>query len=128
MLKVRFANGKELEYKEAREEPTYYDGANRRMLTIHFAGDKVFLDSIDELASDKANIKTLAFTNDNSSNQVVTNLYENYIYKLKVSKEPVLRGEDPETLAPVMVEEVILQLGRATPTELMLEKLMAKQA
>lgn len=128
MMKVKFANGRELEYTEARDEPIFFDGASRRALTIYFDADKTFLDAIDELASAKENLKTMVFTNDDNPTQVITNLYENYIYKLKVSKEPVVSGEDRETLQPIMVEKVILQLGRATPTELMLEKLMASKA
>lgn len=128
-MKVKFANSPatELEYLEAREEPTYYDGSQRRCMTIYFDPAKVSLAQANELASNKAALTSLTFTNNNDPKSVITNIYDNYEVKMKVSQEPVLRGNDSVTGADIMVENVIMQLGRLTPMEIKFNQLLAAQ-
>lgn len=124
-MKVKLSNtpATELEYIEAREEPIYYEGSNRRCLIIYFDPTKVSLSQVNDLASVKANLKTLTFVNDNNPNSVITNIYDEYTIKIKVSQETVTRGNDLLSGDEIRVEQIILQLGKTTRIEQQLEAL-----
>lgn len=125
---IKFKNGATIPYVDAREEPTYFDGAQRRCLTVYFAPEAITLAKLNEFASNPANLSSLLFTNDDNAPTIISNVYDNYTVKMKVSLEPVTRGYDPVTGAETFVEQVILQLARLTPLEIQVAQLLAKSA
>ena len=63
-LRVKFADGTVIPYLNAKEQPEFYDNANRRVLEINFAKDTVSLDALDHLVSNIENVKKIVLINE----------------------------------------------------------------
>ncbi len=115
-LKVKFAdsNKTEIVYLNALETEEFYNGSSRRTLTFEIARDAVNIEDLDTLCGVENNVTKLELINEEKD---ITNIYENYVLKLKVGVEPkLIQAETPETAA-VYEDRVVLKLGKRTYIE-----------
>lgn len=119
-MTIKFANGKTMPYIEAFEGEEYFNGTNRRMLTVYCAKNTISIDELNTLLSDERNTDRLTLTNENMD---VSNVYDGYVLKLKVGMEPCfVSGETPD--APAVYEDrIMFKLGKRTYIEEQLKKL-----
>lgn len=119
MMKIIFANKKELEYIEAMETSTFYDNANRRMLEISMAKDVIALDELNAILSDSANTTQIHLVNEEMG---VENIYDNYEIKMELALKPVDAGTD-ENGDAVKEDRIVFKLGKLTTIEKQLKAL-----
>ena len=119
MMKIIFANNKELEYIEALETSTFYDNANRRMLQFTIAKDAIALDELNAILSDGANLTQLHLINEEEGAE---NYYNNYEIKMELTMRPevVASMEDGTEFKE---DRIIFKLGKLTTIEKQLKAL-----
>ena len=113
-LRVKFADGTVIPYLNAKEQPEFYDNANRRVLEINFAKDTVSLDALDHLVSNIENVKKIVLINELEK---MENIFDYYQIKMQVSCAPVVVSRDESTCIEKKEEQITLKLGRLTPIE-----------
>ena len=119
MLKLKLTNGKEYEYLKAFETEEFFNGSSRRTLTFEMARTTADLEELDTDCTE-TNCETIELTN---TEMGITNIYDDYVLKLKVGVEPVLiQSESPENSA-VYEDRIILKLGKRTYIEQQLKDL-----
>lgn len=116
-VKVKFKNGKIYEGVDSLEQEEYYNGSNRRTLTVKL--DKSYsVDELNKLVSDTSNIESIKVTADTWEN-----IYDGYTMKLRLGVEQNLVTEETPETPSVYEEVVVLKLGRPTYIERQLAKL-----
>lgn len=119
MLKLKLTNGKEYEYLKAFETEEFFNGSSRRTLTFEMARTAADLEELDTDCTE-TNCETIELTN---TEMGITNIYDDYVLKLKVGVEPVIiQSESPENSA-VYEDRIILKLGKRTYIEQQLKDL-----
>ena len=136
-MKIKFNNGKTVEYLRAFETEEYYNGASRRTLSFECKVGVVGVDELNALLSDESNTEHIVlegnnipvYKNDENGNQVVDhyevakNIYDKYSLKLMVGIEPVLvKKETPESES-VYEDRIKFKLGRRTYIEQRLKEM-----
>ena len=130
-MKIKLKNGKEIDYLIAFETEEYFNGSSRRTLTFECDKNAISVDELNKLLSNEDNLKEIILTNENvavniptdKTEQSFTNIYSDYILKLKCGIEnKLVIGETPETKA-VYEDRIIFKLGKRTYIEEQLEKL-----
>lgn len=117
-LKVNFAdkNKTEIAYLEAFETEEFYNGGSRRTLTFEMARDAANIETLDQLCGEEGNVVRLELVNEDEG---ITNIYEDYVLKLKVGVEPKLIDTETQTYE----DRIVLKLGKRTYIEDKLHKL-----
>ncbi len=119
-MKIKFANGKEIEHLDALETEEFWGGSNRRTLTFTCERDAVSVDELSGILSDSKNTASLTLTNEEMG---TSNVYEGYTLKLKVGIEQVIQAADSPENPEQRVERLIFKLGKPTYIETQLAKL-----
>lgn len=119
-MKITFANGKTVFYIEAFENEEYFNGSNRRVLTVHCDKNAISVDELNTILSNENNTAEITLTNEEMG---VSNVYDGYVLKLKVGMEQYLvLNETPE--APAVYEDrIVFKLGKRTYIEEQLKRL-----
>ncbi len=114
---IKFSNNKEFEYLKAIETEEYFNGSNRRTLTFEFNPKLVDISELNSIASDEENVKIITLTN-----KEITNIYEEYILRLKIEID---QKYDTEKITQTDLDDVlILKLGKLTPVEKALREVL----
>ena len=111
-LKIIFSdiNKTEQGYLNCIETEEYYNGASRRTLTFEIARNAANIETLDTLCSAEENCKKLELINEDEG---ITNIYEDYVLKLKIAVEPVLVDAEKQTYE----DRIKLKLGKRTYIE-----------
>lgn len=126
MLKVKIAKT-ELEYLEALETEEYYNGSNRRTLTVTCNPDSIGLDALNDLLTED-NLSSIQMTNtemfsDEEGAEPITNIYEGYVLKLSCGiVNTLVQEETPESPA-VYEDRLVFKVGKRTYIEQMLHNM-----
>lgn len=119
-LKIKFADGNEVEYISAVEMEEYYNGSSRRTLTFGIAPGTVNIQELSDLCTED-NCKVLELTNDDVVLQdkqgavvpgSVTNIYEGYALRLNIGIK-----QEYDAIEEKSYEIVELKLGKRTRIE-----------
>ena len=122
MLTAQFsdANQTTVTYLNAIETEEFYNGSSRRTLTFECAPDAASVDALNVLISAEANVADVTLTNDDLD---VSNVYSDYVLKLKVGIEPKLVASDTPDAPAVYEDRLIIKLGKRTYIEQRLHEL-----
>ena len=117
-MNIKFENGTNFEYLNALEAEEYFNGSSRRILTVECAVGAIRIDDLNNVLSDEANTAKIEL-----SSEDVTNIYDDYVLKLKCGIENrLVFAETPE--APAVYEDrLVFKLGKCTYIERQLKKL-----
>ena len=110
-MTIKFNNGTILNCIDSLEQEEYYNGSNRRTLTVDFDKNYNF-DELNQLVSNTENTKTIEVSANDWQN-----IYDNYIIKLSLGiKQKLIEETAPDN--PASYEErIILKLGKLTYIE-----------
>ena len=133
-MNIKFLNGENLEYINAVEKEEYFNGANRRTLSVECAVGVISVDELNVLLSDEANTKSLTLTGDvveifdakgNPTGETThaVNIYDGYVLKAKCGIENrFIAAETPDS--PALYEDrIVFKLGKRTYIEEQLKRL-----
>lgn len=119
-MQIKFNNGKILNCLNSLEQEEYYNGSNRRTLTVDF--DKSYnFDELNKLVSDTENTKSIEVIADTWQN-----VYDNYTIKLSLGVVQKLIEETTPDSPASYEERIILKLGKLTYIEAQLAALGIK--
>lgn len=118
-MKATLVNGFNWPYLSALETEEYYNGSNRRTMTLTIDPATTGVDALAAQLTE-ANLSTLVLTSDDGT---ISNSYTGYVLPLSCGLQSVLKqAETPETPA-VYEQKLIVKLGRRTYIEEQLHKL-----
>lgn len=119
-MTIKFTNGKAMPYIEAFEGEEYFNGTNRRVLTVYCKKNTISVDELNDILTDEKNTAEITLSNEEMG---VSNVYDGYVLKLKVGMEQYfVSGETPE--APAVYEDrIVFKLGKRTYIEEQLKRL-----
>lgn len=117
-LKIKIAET-EIEYLDALETEEFYNGSNRRTLTVTCLPDAISVDELNSLLTED-NLASVTMSNIEDG---VTNVYDGYVLKLACGiQRTLVKGETPDTAA-LYEDRLIFKLGKRTYIEEQLHKL-----
>ena len=111
-MKIRFNNGAELPYVEARTSEGYIDGLNRQVLQVHLEKGTINIDELDAILSDETTTEHIELVGDE-----VTNNFDDYIIKNKVGIEKVMIDYETPDRPAQYEDRIVFELGRLTYLE-----------
>lgn len=122
MLKIKFsdANKTEYAYLEAKSTEEYYNGSNRRILTVAAADDAISVDALNTLANTESNLASITLRNTDTGTVSVN---DGYVLKLGVGIEPMLITPETPEAAAIYEDRLVLKLGKRTYIEQQLHDL-----
>ena len=127
MLTIKIAD-REFEYLDALETEQFFNGANRRTLTVTCAADTIGLDELNALLTED-NLAVITLHNDNAgvteNGEIITatSIYEGYVLKLECGvKAELVQSETPDSAA-VYADRIVFKVGKRTYIEEQLHKL-----
>lgn len=119
-MTIKFTNGKTMPYIEAFENEEYFNGTNRRVLTVHCEKNAISVDELNTILSNEKNTTEITLINEDMD---ISNVYSGYALKLKVGMEQYfVSGETPEVPA-VYEDRIVFKLGKRTYIEEQLKRL-----
>ena len=116
---IKFPN-KNLEYLTCVETEERYNGASRRTLTFECMPDVISVDERNSILSDETNTAEITLVNEEEN---VTNIYSDYVLKLKCGIESKLTKAETADSAAVYEDRLIFKMGRRTFIEEQLKRL-----
>lgn len=119
-MTIIFGNNQQLPYLDAIETEEYWGGSNRRTLTFTCAADAVSVDALNAILSDSSNTQHLSLRNEELD---VTNVYDDYVMKLKVGIDKELTQPEGPNEPAQYVDRLVFKLGKPTYIESQLAKL-----
>lgn len=133
-MKIRFKNGKEIDYINAIETEEYFNGSNRRTLTFECDVNSVSVDELNNTLSSEENVNELTLINEPLSmllpegeelmqSQPLQNIYNGYVLKLKCGIESKLVSTETTETQAVYEDRIIFKLGKRTYIEEQLHRL-----
>lgn len=117
-MNIKFTNDINFEYLNALETEEYFNGASRRTLTFECEVGVISVDELNTLLSNEANTATITLTNGD-----VTNIYDDYVLKLKCGIENKLNSEETPEAQAVYEDRLVFKLGKRTYIEEQLKRL-----
>lgn len=117
---IKFANGRAISYVEAFENEEYFNGSNRRVLTMHLDKNEISVDELNTILSDESNTAEITLTNEEMG---VSNVYDGYVLKLKVGVENIFTNRETPDAPAVYEDRIVFKLGKRTYIEEQLKKL-----
>lgn len=120
-MKIKFANGTEMEYLEALETEEYFNGSNRRTLTVT-ASTSASLDKLYAMLTEE-NLANITLTNEEAN---VSNVYDGYVLLLSCGMQSVLTAEETTDTPALYEQRLIVKLGKRTYIEQQLAALGVK--
>lgn len=120
MFKIKFTNNKEFEYLEAFETEEFYNGSNRRTLTVHCTENAVDLSKLNAILSDEENLVNLVLINTDINAE---NIYSNYVLKLEIGVKNKKTANETPDIPAIYENRLIFKLGQRTYIEQQLKKL-----
>lgn len=118
MLKAKIGTI-EMEYLDAIETEEYYNGANRRTLTITAAADAVGVDEL-HAALTESNLASVTLSN---TDPEVSNVYDGYVLPLACGMQSVQTSEETPEIPAKYEQRLVLKLGKRTYIEEQLRRL-----
>ena len=118
MLKATIGNIK-MEYLDALETEEYYNGSNRRTLTITAAADAIGVDEL-HAALTEANLASITLTNDDPA---VSNVYDGYVLPLSCGMQSIEVEAETSEVPAKYEQRLVLKLGKRTYIEAQLHAL-----
>ncbi|NMA06583.1 MAG: hypothetical protein GX928_02555 [Ruminococcaceae bacterium] len=107
-MEVNLANKSSFNYDRAIEGEEYFNGSNRRVLTLECPKEKeTSIDSLHSVLSSEANTKTITLTNGE-----ITNAFDDYVILLSIGIKKRF-VEDPD-LPPAEEDYIEIKLGKKT--------------
>lgn len=133
-MKIRFKNGKEIDYINAIETEEYFNGSNRRTLTFECDVNSVSVDELNNTLSSEENVSEITLTSEQIAmllpegeelmqSQPLQNIYNGYVLKLKCGIESKLVSTETTETQAVYEDRIIFKLGKRTYIEEQLHKL-----
>ena len=117
-MTITFSNGAQLEYLDALETEEYFNGASRRTLTFKI-DPQYSVDQINTICNDEANLTSLTLSAEMEDGNIVTNIYDGYVLKLKIGHETEPTGDEMNST----IDRIVLKLGKRTVIEQKLHEL-----
>lgn len=122
MYTITFANGTTWQHDEAIETGEFYDGAQRRTLSVRLI-DPLSLDEVQNTLRDPQNTASVTLACYEDETLIAETIYERYEIKIEIAQRPVVVGVNEETGEEMKEERISFKLGRLTPIEIKLAAL-----
>lgn len=125
---ITFTDGTTLDYLQALETEEYYNGANRRTLTLTCVRDAIGMDALDALISVEANVQDIKLQVHEDAvgkKKAVdsTNIHSGYVLKLSCGVEQRMVSLETADAPAQYADFIVFKLGKRTYTEEALHKM-----
>lgn len=118
MMKIKIAET-EIEYLDALETEEFYNGSQRRTMTMICMPDAISVDALNALLTED-NLASVTMSNTETGE---VNIYDGYVLKLACGIQSKLVQEETPDTAAAYEDRLIFKLGKRTYIEEQLHRL-----
>lgn len=120
-MNIKLANNAEMTVIKVDGGKQYIQGAQRDVLSFHFAKDGIAFDALDAAFGATANTERIIITTDDGAES----LYEGYVLRQSLASKPVLITPETATSPAVYEERFVCEMAQETYTERLIRQLTA---